>query len=236
MPEIVVAKTSHPPVIDGKMEPGEWDRAAAATGFTVAFAGDLAKNQSVFWVTYDDQYLYVCFKNYRGPHDDFLKKTARGDDDESIVFDHSNEIWITPPATPLATYQTLMNSYPAIYDCKKIPSVGYTSKSWRGNWTAVASETADYWIVEARAAIQAFGGSAIADGATWRALFTARAAASAPGPPAAHSRRSRGTASSTSRGRTPPCSRCSTSRRSSRASSRCRWPWRPAPRATPRRP
>ena len=172
MPELVVPKTSHPPVIDGKMAPGEWNRAAAATGFTVAFAGDLAKNQSVFWVTYDDQFIYVCFKNYRGPHDDLLKKTARGDDDESIVFDHSNEIWITPPATPLATYQTLMNSYPAIYDCKKIPSVGYTSKSWRGDWTAVASETADYWIVEARAAIKSFGASAIADGATWRALFT----------------------------------------------------------------
>jgi len=172
LPRMVVPKASAGPTIDGKMAPREWDRAAAATAFTVAFHGQLAKNQSVVWVTYDDERIYVCFRNHRGEHDVFLSRKARADDDAAIVFDHSNEIWITPPGAPQATYQTLFNAYPGVYDVKMIPSVGYTAKSWRGRWKMASSETADHWIVEAAAPISSFGAAAIADGAVWRGLFT----------------------------------------------------------------
>jgi acyl-CoA synthetase (AMP-forming)/AMP-acid ligase II len=70
---------------------------------------------------------------------------------EGIVFDHSNEIWITPPVSPATTYQTLFNSYPGVFDVKMIPSVGYTAKSWKGNWVFASSETREDWVVEARA-------------------------------------------------------------------------------------
>jgi hypothetical protein len=39
---------SKPPTIDGKLEPGESDRAPAATAFVTAFAGDLCKIQYQF--------------------------------------------------------------------------------------------------------------------------------------------------------------------------------------------
>ena len=172
LPEMVVPKAKTPPTIDGKMEPGEWDRAAAATAFTVAFQDELCRIQSVVWVMYDDQSIYVCFKNYRGPTCTLLRKRARASDDENIVFDPSNEIWITPPASPTATYQTLFNSYPAALDTKKIPSVGYTAKAWKGNWTIASSETGDSWVVEARAPLRSFGAEGLRGGDTWRALFT----------------------------------------------------------------
>ena len=172
LPEMVVTRAAAPPTIDGRMEPGEWDRAPAATAFTTAFQDELSRIQSVAWVAYDDRFLYVCLKNYRGPTYTLLKKLARAPDDENIVYDHANEIWITPPASPLATYQTLLNSYPAVLDVKKIPSVGYTAKSWTGNWKIAATETGDYWIVEGRAPLESFGAKGIRDGDTWRALFT----------------------------------------------------------------
>jgi len=172
LPEMVVAKTVKAPTIDGKLEPGEWDRAPAATAFVTAFQGDLCKIQSVVWVTYDDQFLYIAFKNYRGPTYTLLSKRARENDDEAIVFDHSNEIWITPPVSPATTYQTLFNSYPGVFDKKVIPSVGYVAMSWQGGWVFASSETKDYWIVEAKAPIKSFGFETIEEGSAWRGLFT----------------------------------------------------------------
>ena len=173
LPEMVVSRAVVPPTIDGKMEPGEWDRAPACTAWVHAFREDLGLVQSVAWITYDDKYIYVCIKNNRGPKGQFLSKRARKSDDPGIVFDPSNEIWLTPPVTPATTYQTLFNPYPAVFDAKMIPSVGYTAMSWQGNWKMASSETPDHWIVEARAEIKSFGFDSIRNGSTWRALFCA---------------------------------------------------------------
>ena len=172
LPRMVVAEAVAAPTIDGKMAPGEWDGAAACSAFTVAFHGQLARNQSVAWITYDNAHLYVCLRNGRGQFDSLLSKRARETDDEAIVFDHSNEIWFTPPAEPQATYQTLFNAYPGVFDVKHIPSVGYTAKAWNGRWEIASSETRDHWTVEARAPLKSFGVERIEHGATWRGLFT----------------------------------------------------------------
>jgi hypothetical protein len=169
---MVVSRAATPPVIDGTLSPVEWDRAPACSAFTVAFHGHLAHNQSVAWVTYDDRFLYVAIRNNRGTHDVLLSKRARETDDQAIVFDHSNEIWFTPPSSPQATYQTLFNAYPAVFDVKMIPSVGYTAKAWNGRWTIASSETREHWIVEARAPLASFGVERIEPGAKWQGLFT----------------------------------------------------------------
>ncbi len=65
---MAVTKTRKPIVIDGLIEPEEWGSAAQITGLLQCktslydFWGphDLAADQSTFWVTYDDQYLYVA--------------------------------------------------------------------------------------------------------------------------------------------------------------------------------
>ncbi len=173
LPEMVVGRTLTAPKIDGKIEPGEWDRAPACTAFVRAFEGTLSPIQTTARITYDDKYVYVAFTNFRGEHLKLLSKKGRRIDDEAIVFDPSNEIWLTPPVSPATTYQTLFNSYPAVLDAKVIPSVGYTAKSWSGKWEIAASESKESWTVEARALISAFGVEKIEDGANWRALFTA---------------------------------------------------------------
>ena len=172
MPEMTVTKTAKAPAIDGVLSPGEWDQASACTGFTLAFDETLAKVQSIAYITYDDTYLYVAFKNYREAGLPLLNKNARKSDDAAVVFDPSNEIWITPPAAQPMTFQSLFNAYPAVFDCKMIPSVGYTAMSWSGKWQIASTESKDNWIVEAKALISAFEAGPIKDGSTWRALFT----------------------------------------------------------------
>lgn len=171
LPEMSVPKTAHAPVLDGVMSPGEWDRAAACTGFVKAFDGGLTKYQSTAWITFDDRYLYVAFHNYRGPGLTLLSANGRRLDDDRIVYDPSNEVWFSPPGLPAATYQSLINAYPAVFDAKMIPSLGYTSKAWSGAWEIAARQNNEGWTVEARTPIHAYGVDHIADGATWRALF-----------------------------------------------------------------
>ncbi len=173
LPEIIISKTATPPTVDGAEAPGEWDRAPGMTAFTLPFSGLLCDAQSVAKITYDDEFIYVLIKNNRGPQAGYslLSKDAREPDDGTLVFGTSNEIWITPPASPAETYQTMFNTYPGVFDVKMIPSLGYTSSSWNGKWTIKVGETSDYWIVEAKAPIKSFGVAKIADGAKWRALF-----------------------------------------------------------------
>jgi hypothetical protein len=154
------------------MEPGEWDRAAACTGFVTAYEGKLAKVQSTAWITWDSRYIYIAFRNFRGPQLSFISARGRRNDDDAIVFDPANEVWFSPPGAPQTTYQTLFNVYPAVLDAKMIPSLGYTSRSWSGKWEVAARQSADSWTVEARAPISAFGMDHIADGTSWQALFT----------------------------------------------------------------
>jgi hypothetical protein len=160
------------PTIDGVMEPGEWDRAAACTAFVTAFENKLAKVQTTAWMTYDARYVYVAFRNLRGPNLKFISARARRADDDDIVGDPANEVWFSPPGTPQATYQTMFNVYPAVFDSKMIPSLGYTSKAWSGKWEIAAKQDAESWTVEARAPISAFGTDRIADGSVWQGLFT----------------------------------------------------------------
>ncbi|HUB19881.1 MAG TPA: glycoside hydrolase domain-containing protein, partial [Acidobacteriaceae bacterium] len=171
LPEMAVPKTSKPPTIDGDLKPGEWDQAAACTGFVKAFDGALSRAQSTAWITYDDKYLYVAFRNYRSEQLAIISVSGRRSDDDAIVADPSNEIWISPATTPATTYQTVVNAYPAVLDVKMIPSLGFTSRSWSGRWEVASRQSAEGWTIEARAPIAAFGFDHIADGATWRALF-----------------------------------------------------------------
>jgi hypothetical protein len=172
MPSMAVPKLNKAPIIDGVMDLGEWDRAAACTGFVPAYGKFLAHVQTVVWFGYDDTYFYVCFKNYRTKKNTLLSKRARGHDDINIVFDHANEIWLSPPEKPPVTFQAMFNAYPAVWDEKKIPSLGNSQVSWSGKWELKSSENRNYWIIEGRAPITAFSNKKIKNNTIWRGLFT----------------------------------------------------------------
>jgi len=168
---MTVIKTAKPPVIDGKFEPGKWDGAAACTAFVRVFDPKLAHLQTVVFVTYDDKYIYLCVKNSRGKDEKLLLAAGRRPDDENIVYDYANEIWFSPPTSPARTYQTMFNVYPGVLGELKIPSLGYSSKSWTGHWDIASSQNKDGWVIEARAPLSAFGFDNVQDGALWKALF-----------------------------------------------------------------
>ena len=57
---LTIPRTAHPPTLDGKLAPGEWDDATAVTGIINQFDGVAHPRQATFWLKYDDKFMYVA--------------------------------------------------------------------------------------------------------------------------------------------------------------------------------
>src|SRR5688572_15650583 len=56
---LTIPRAAHPPTLDGKIAPGEWDHATAVTGLINQFDGLAHPRQATFWIAYDDANVYV---------------------------------------------------------------------------------------------------------------------------------------------------------------------------------
>lgn len=95
-PFFTAPRLAQPPVIDGTMASGEWDRAAAVTGFMELNTRKLAERQVTAYMGYDDEYLYVAF---HCPHEGVLREGPAEKRDE-LTNPHQVdgvEIWLVPP-------------------------------------------------------------------------------------------------------------------------------------------
>jgi len=136
---ISVVKTDAPPTIDGVMDEGEWDAAAAITGLIVItdrrleqFGKDsrgmienVASHQSTFWITYDDENLYIAHHSPPPPEIEgdiimipaMLKRT-RTIHDGCVHWDDSIHISIIDPVYPGGDkYVIQMNSTGTTFEC-----------------------------------------------------------------------------------------------------------------------
>ena len=59
-PVLTVPETAQPPVIDGRIDAGEWSDALGITGFQLANGLGLAKENTRVFLKYDKDYLYVA--------------------------------------------------------------------------------------------------------------------------------------------------------------------------------
>ncbi|MDD5704644.1 MAG: DUF6067 family protein, partial [Kiritimatiellae bacterium] len=173
---ISVVKTKHPPVIDGVMNKGEWDNAARITG--LAGVGELgqagvngysqdtdyrmanvANNQSAFWVTYDDENLYVAhlspppasIKDNPAIIQVMLRKNQTLHD-ANIDFDDSIDIEFMSPVCPGGDNYTIqVNSLGTVFDCiwggKQGKMKGITV-GWESGARSKSTLTLDGWAVE----------------------------------------------------------------------------------------
>jgi len=133
---ISLVKTKTPPVIDGIMEKGEWDAAAAITGLTRVKSmigqwgvlhgiDNLAGSQSTYWITYDDKCLYIAYhspppariKGNIALIPAMLKRTQRLHD-ANIDWDDIIHIAIIDPVYPGGDkYVIQINSIGTTFDC-----------------------------------------------------------------------------------------------------------------------
>ena len=151
-PEIVVPMLRKAPIVDGQMKPGEWDRAAALTGFiapTGPLAGCMVPMESRVFLGHDGKRFYLAVHCQLPPGGKPTMNYRRRD--EPVYMDrYQFELWLTPPARGNAiAYQMIANAYGAIYDKRIIPKLGAESASWNGNWKLENSyKTGEYWTAE----------------------------------------------------------------------------------------
>ncbi len=158
------------PVLDGKIEPGEWDGALTTSGVMAAFDYTLLTAKTEMSVGFDDTKLHFMFRCWRSAGESKLSKSVRSNDGYSFG-DPSVEVWVSPPKAIPETYQSVINTYPAVLDLHMIPSRGYTAQGWTGHWEIGVSESPDEYIVEASIPIADFGVKTIKDGDVWQLLL-----------------------------------------------------------------
>jgi hypothetical protein len=168
--EFTATRFERAPAIDGKVSAGEWDRAFTTSGLIAPFDHQLQQSETTMSLGFDHERLYFLFRCRRGNNEWKLWKHSRFNDDYNFG-EPSVEIWVTPPALVPETYQNIINTYPAVFDVKMIPTRGYSSQGWKGNWKVGAAEDATSYVIEASAPIKDFGIEAIRSGDVWQFLL-----------------------------------------------------------------
>jgi hypothetical protein len=164
------ARKIAPPRIDGKIEPGEWDKAFTTSGLIAPFEHELHHVETTMALGFDEKSFYFLFNCRRSDAEWYLRKSVRENDGYDFG-DPSVEIWVTPPTLVPETYQNIINTYPAVLDQKMIPTRGYVAQGWKGNWTVAVTESETHYVLEAAVPIKDFGFETAKSGDVWRFLM-----------------------------------------------------------------
>ena len=144
--ELPAVKTEQPPTIDGILNDVCWQDAPQAIGFTDQRTEKPAKNQSVGWLVYTDEAIYVGFRLYDNMPD---KIVARQTKDQTGI---GGEDWVSFSLDPFHTHQFSDRNFFIVnpFGTKFAHlATGRAAKSeWIGLWKAAAQIVEDGWIVE----------------------------------------------------------------------------------------
>jgi hypothetical protein len=174
LPQLQIPRIDKAPVLDGKMEPGEWDHAAAVSGFIGATGTEgkkLCAPDATIYLSHDGTNIYIAVRTELLPG--MVPSRIFRKRDEPVYMDtHQIEIWLSPPVSgPDVTFQTIVNAYGAIFDMRNVPSLGAETPGWNGDWrTANSFERGKEWITELRVPFSSFEKARFDPKTTWGGL------------------------------------------------------------------
>ncbi len=174
-PRLVVPRVATPPTVDGRLESGEWEGAAAISGFmgaTGARGGLIEPTPSVMYAAHDGRRLYIAMRVQLRPGVIPSRRYRRRD--EPVYMDNYQfEFWITPPVRGrLESYQFIGNAYGAIFDVRHVPELGIANVLWNGDWEFRNHFVrGEYWSAELAIDFAEFGVERVAPDQVWRGLF-----------------------------------------------------------------
>lgn len=174
LPQLRIPRIGQSPVLDGAMAPGEWDGAAAVSGFIGAAGSDskkLSTPDATIYLAHDGTWIYLAVRTEllpgTVPSRNYRKR------DEPVYMDSNQvEIWLAPPVDgPAVTFQTILNAYGAVFDMRSVPSLGAETTGWNGGWEAANRfERGKEWVSELRVPFASFEGAAFDPRQTWGGL------------------------------------------------------------------
>ena len=131
-----VPKADRAPVIDGKIQEGEWGRAVRTSLFAGWRRKKFQQRWAAAWMTFTDEKLYMAVRSEVPPTGPIAKKEF---DDGRLVFDSAIEVWIDPNRPNRETgegdqsyYQFIGNSIGTVRDVKF--ALGAPDIGWNAEW------------------------------------------------------------------------------------------------------
>lgn len=133
-------------MIDGRLDDGCWQSAARAEGFTDELLGTPVADQTVVYLGFDDEKIYVAFYAYdREPGGIVARQTKRGTrirGDDQVAFS----------IDPFHTHQSRDRSFfvvnPLGTQFARLGGERATKLEWEGEWQAAARVVEDGWTAE----------------------------------------------------------------------------------------
>ena len=162
-------RTSVAPIIDGSLDDDCWAQALPLEPFQKLTLGTPADYQSVGYLLYDADNLYIGVRCDEPQIDRIHAQVTQRDG--PVYGDDCIEIFLVPPDSPVLAqfeervryFHLIANSLGTRYDEIGLQSPG----SFDGQWQAAATQGEDAWSLEVAVPFADFGVS-ISDGQVWR--------------------------------------------------------------------
>ncbi len=176
-PLVRVPPVEKPPVIDGVISPGEWEKAFLGTGIAPYRKGGLDPILVQYWFAYDEKNIYIAARMQTHPQEVFDKPPRRlaGGGPTSHF-----EILIDPhPCHPDFNWVQAM-----MYPFQRYKNVGYSQRiggyiPYDVKWNYQDFYADGFWSIEMSAPVSSFPKARIKEGESWGVLY----AGSIPGAP-----------------------------------------------------
>lgn len=154
-----VRRVATPIKLDGVLSEQEWGTAVKVGGFRVSGRENLASEQTVMRLLYDDTALYLGIKCAESRMKDL--KAAVLIHDGSVWHDDCIEFFIDRNHDHGSYWQFIVNSVGTQYEAAAFDS------TWTATWQAATSKAADAWYMEIAVPFKSLGSETPAPGEVW---------------------------------------------------------------------
>ena len=165
VPVVEIRKTVTPPTIDGIFSEEEWQGASKIGPFVLNNNGAPSDNQTVAYLSYDDQALYLLFWCDE-PDMKNLKSDKMDRHDGPVWNNDSVEILLRPDTASSDFMHFILDSEGQKYDALGSDSFGYNPTYQVG-----VNRYEDHWILEVAIPFSSLSGTAPGPGSEWQGDF-----------------------------------------------------------------
>ncbi|MHC4173402.1 MAG: carbohydrate binding family 9 domain-containing protein [Planctomycetota bacterium] len=143
---MAAVRTDTPPIIDGKLDDACWSQANIATDFTDYRIEQLAVDQTLVRVLYDDQNLYIAFECLEPDPNSIVGVERRYD--QSLSDEDSVVVRLDTFHDHRCTYIFGVNTLGTRYDARMGLFDRYDDDTWGCDWSAACTVEKDRWFAE----------------------------------------------------------------------------------------
>ena len=139
-------KATQPPKIDGKLDDPCWQDAPKATGFVDEFLDTPPKDQTVSYILYDDENIYVAFYSYDSKPEKIIAHETKRDGNRQ------NDDYVAFCINPFHSHRWddhcffIVNAIGTQFS--RIAGGRATKTEWKGDWKSAVKRVEDGWTAE----------------------------------------------------------------------------------------